>query len=208
MRKPKKIKEPEKHSVWKQWPDKMLRPIPQIVPYPENPRTHPPAQIAMLADLMKRFGPDQPIVVDADDDGYILKGHGRREAAILAGFDVFPIVERTGLTEAEKIEMRISDNQVGLLSGWDQRIISMQVGALKDRGYDLKLLGFGDQQLVQFTTLPKPPDQFQSFDENIKTAFHCPCGCDFRWSGNPLAGADPEEVKKIAKKKPKGRGTK
>lgn len=176
-------------------------PITRLVPYDRNPKTHPPAQIAMLASLLTRFGPDQPIVVD--ENWIILKGHGRRLAAIEAGLEVFTFVQRGGLSEAEKIAMRIQDNQVPLLGGWNAEIIRGEMNSLKMYGYDLVGLGFGEKQLVEFETTPGPPAGFQQFDESIPTAFHCPCGCNYRWSGNPMAGADPDEVKKAKAKKGK-----
>ena len=98
------------------WPDlPKMRKLDSIKPYPHNARTHPPAQIKLLATLMKKWGPDQAIVVD--EDGVILKGHGRRLAAIEAGFEVFPIVERLGLSRDDKEAMRIADNQIALLAG-------------------------------------------------------------------------------------------
>ena len=51
----------------------------EIKEYPRNPRTHPPAQIELLASLLNKYGPDQDIVVD--EKGEILKGHGRKLAA-------------------------------------------------------------------------------------------------------------------------------
>lgn len=157
-------------------------PVHKIKPYPLNPRTHPPAQVALLAELMKRHGVDQPIAVD--EDGIILKGHGRRLAAILAGFEQFPVVVHRGLPEAEKTAMRMADNQVALLSGWDRELVADNLAVLKQDGYDLALLGFGEAQLVQFTTTPGPPGEFPEVGEGIKTDYCCP-SCGFAWSGNP-----------------------
>jgi hypothetical protein len=95
----------------------IARPLASVKPYPRNTRTHPPAQIELLASLLRKFGPDQPIVVD--EGGVILKGHGREEAARTAGMASFPVVERRGLSEEDKAALRIADNQVALLSGWD-----------------------------------------------------------------------------------------
>lgn len=180
------------------WPADMMWPLSRVLPYERNPRTHPPAQIVLLSQLLLKHGPDQPIVVD--EDGIILKGHGRRLAALAAGMEDFPVVQRAGMTEADKTAMRIADNQVALLSGWDKELIRHDIGDLKNSGYDVALLGFGDQQLVQFMTTPGPPDGFATFDETIPTKFCCP-KCAYRWSGNPLAGEDPGEVKAAKKKK-------
>lgn len=164
-------------------------PLSRFVPYPNNPRTHPPAQVALLAELIKRHGPDQPIVVD--DDWVILKGHGRRSAAILAGLEDFPYVQHRGLPESEKIAMRISDNQVSLLSGWDRELARGEIVQLQQMGYEISQLGFGDAQLVQFTTLPGPPGEFPQFGENIATDYCCP-SCGYRWSGKPNGAPNDE----------------
>lgn len=126
----------------------------QIIPYHSNPRTHPPEQVALLAKLLVRHGVDQPIVVD--EDGVILKGHGRRLAAYEAGLTEFPVVQRTDLSDIEKRALRIEDNQVALLSTWDHELIRGEIANLQTAGYEVALLGFGDVDLVHFTTVPGP----------------------------------------------------
>jgi hypothetical protein len=167
------------------WPKmrREVRLLSAIHEYPNNPRTHPPAQIALLSELLKKYGPDQDIVIDGDDD-VILKGHGRHRAAILAGMKEFPCTIRYGMSEADKIAMRISDNAVSLLAGFDKELIRGEIVQLKALDYDVSLLGFGDAQLVQFTTLPGPPGQFPAVGENIPTSFQCP-KCRYQWSGAP-----------------------
>lgn len=130
--------------------------IDDIVPYHANPRTHPPEQVSLLAKLLVRHGVDQPIVVD--EDGIILKGHGRRLAAIEAAMAEFPVVQRLGLSDVEKRAMRIEDNQVALLSAWDDTLIRAEIASLQTAGYEIGLLGFGDVDLVNFTTTPGPND--------------------------------------------------
>lgn len=183
-------------SVEDAWPEmrEENRLLSKIYPYPKNPRTHPPAQLALLSELLKKYGPDQRIVVD--ESGVILKGHGRHAAAILAGLKEFPVLVRHGMPEADKIAMRISDNQVAILSGWSTDLIRAEMGALKLAGYDMPLLGFGETQLVQFMSTPGPPDLFKQFGEDIPTDFCCP-KCRHQWSGNPMAG-------KVKEKKARG----
>src|SRR5262245_14249854 len=105
-----------------------------IKPYPNNPRTHPDEQVKLLAGLMKRYGVDQPIVVD--EAGVILKGHGRLLAAYKAGFEEFPVVRHLGLAEHDKQAIRIADNQMSLLSEWDQSLLSAHLQELKLAGFD------------------------------------------------------------------------
>jgi hypothetical protein len=121
----------------------------KIIPYDRNPRTHSPEQISLLANLMKKYGVDQPIVVD--EKGVILKGHGRRLAAIRAGLISYPVVVQRGLDENDKRALRIADNQVALLSGWDDELIKMEVGELKLGGFEMPLLGFSDAQMTRLS---------------------------------------------------------
>lgn len=188
----------------KSWPGAEVWPLERIRPYPNNPRTHPPAQIDLLARLIGKHGPDQPIVVD--EDGVILKGHGRRLAAINAGLKTFPVFVREGLSDEEKIAIRIGDNQVALLSGWDTGLMKLELQALKAADYEIGMLGFPDLQLVDFMAGgPQPPAEFAVHDERtMPTEFCCP-KCRYRWSGDPMAGAkgEAEAAAKAAKKKAK-----
>lgn len=174
-------------------------PLGKIKEYPHNPRTHPPAQVALLAQLMTRYGPDQDIVVD--EAGVILKGHGRKLAAAEAKFKDYPVTQRLGLSEDDKRAMRIADNQVALLSGWDNELVRFEIEALNRASYPMALLGFGDAQLVQFTTHPGPPaGGFPEFDEDIPTEHQCP-SCRYRWSGSSAPPKKPAPEASDSKKK-------
>lgn len=133
-----------KKPMMPQWPGATLWKLDEIRPYPKNARTHPQAQIDLLAEILKKFGPDQPIVVD--EDGVILKGHGRRLGALQAAMKTFPVVQRFGLPEEDKYVMRIGDNQVALLAGWDRELIRMDAERLKLGDYGISLLGFSEAQ--------------------------------------------------------------
>lgn len=138
------------------------RALAEIHPYPDNARTHPQEQIDLLAKLLAKHGFDQPIVVD--EDSIILKGHGRRLAALKAGFLEVPVVVRDGLSETDKRAMRLQDNQLALLSDWDPQLVRKEAAALKAAGFDMPLLGFADRQLTgwgigETAAEVKDPDQ-------------------------------------------------
>jgi hypothetical protein len=57
------------------------RPTHSLRPYPGNARTHSPKQIKQIARSIERFGFNNPVLVDDDDQ--IIAGHGRVEAAKL-----------------------------------------------------------------------------------------------------------------------------
>lgn len=116
-----------------------------IHPNPQNPRTHPPAQIQLLAEIFKRHGPDQDIVVD--ENGVIIKGHGRHIAATAAGLKDYPVTVRYDMSEADKLAMMIEDNQIALLAGWDNALLQVGLTTLKTAGYDHTLQIFPEAQL-------------------------------------------------------------
>jgi hypothetical protein len=133
----------------KRWPAEKpeLWALDDIKPCDRNPRTHPEKQIELLAALMKKYGVDQPIVVD--ENGVILKGHGRRLAAQAAGFVEFPVVVNRGLSDNDKSLIRIADNQVSVLAGWDDEILKQEILAF-DKDFDLDLLGFNKKAVEKF----------------------------------------------------------
>lgn len=120
-------------------------PLDQIKPYENNPRTHPDSQITFLATLLRKYGVDQPIVID--EHGVILKGHGRRLAALQAGFKDFPVVVHKGLSDTDKRALRIADNQSALLSGWDDKLMKSELAELSAAGFELLTLGFDSKML-------------------------------------------------------------
>jgi ParB/Sulfiredoxin domain len=123
-------------------------PIDKVIPYEKNPRVHPEAQIELLARLIAKHGFDQAIVVD--EKGIILKGHGRRLAAMKAGLDRVPVIVQHGMTDEDKSKVRIADNQLALLSRWDDALLRDEIAALKNAGFDLDELGFDQGQLNGF----------------------------------------------------------
>jgi ParB-like chromosome segregation protein Spo0J len=53
--------------------------VASLKPYPGNARTHSKKQVRQIAQSIKRFGFTNPVLVS--DDGEIIAGHGRVEAA-------------------------------------------------------------------------------------------------------------------------------
>ena len=57
---------------------------------PKNPNTHPEVQIELLAEIIKKTGWRAPITV-SNLSGFIVKGHGRLQAAMKAGLSHVPV---------------------------------------------------------------------------------------------------------------------
>ncbi|MEA4922175.1 MAG: site-specific DNA-methyltransferase [Eubacteriaceae bacterium] len=80
-----------------------LVPLAGLVPNPRNPNTHPKEQIALLAEIIKAQGWRAPITV-SKLSGFIVKGHGRLDAALLIGGQEpkAPVEYQEYATEAEE----------------------------------------------------------------------------------------------------------
>src|SRR5712691_657906 len=76
-------------------------PIAALKPRPNNPRKHSKKQIRKLAAVIKEFGFKSVILIDRDNT--LIAGHGRIEAAKLAGVEKVPAMRCEDLTD-EQIE--------------------------------------------------------------------------------------------------------
>ena len=92
-------------------------PIADLKPNPRNARRHPTKQLHQIAASIREFGFNSIVVID--EDGIILVGHGRVEAASLAGLTSLPILRVTHLTAEQKVGFSLADNKIALNSDWD-----------------------------------------------------------------------------------------
>jgi len=71
----------------------VYRPLDFLKPANRNSRTHSAKQIGQIADSLRAFGWTNPILVN--DDGRIIAGHGRFEAAKVLGMSEVPVRRRS-----------------------------------------------------------------------------------------------------------------
>jgi len=116
-----------------------------LIPYAKNSRTHDDAQVAQIAASIKEFGWTNPILVDGDKG--IIAGHGRLMAARKLKMDKVPVIELSGMTEAQKKAYVIADNRLALNAGWDNAMLTIELQDLEDEGFDLSLTGFDKDEL-------------------------------------------------------------
>jgi len=116
----------------------------KIIPYENNTKIHPDAQIKLIADSIEKFNFDQPIVVD--EDFIVIKGHGRLLAAQHLKLDKVPVIIRTDLTEAQKIASRIADNKSNE-SDWDFPLLNIELEELNDLDFDYDF-GFEEDEIL------------------------------------------------------------
>jgi DNA modification methylase len=122
-----------------------LIPIDKIVPYARNSRKHDKAQIAQIRASFREFGVLSPCLVDESYN--LLCGHGRLEAARAEGLPELNCVIVEGLTEAQKKAFIITDNKITDNSSFDEELLALEFGELKDLGFDLSLTGFDASEI-------------------------------------------------------------
>jgi len=113
--------------------------IGRVIPYARNPRRNEKAIVKVAASI-KEYGFRQPIVVD--EELVIIAGHTRLQAAQQLGLKKIPIHIATGLTAAQVKAYRLADNRTHEDSEWDEELLAIELGDLKELGFDLDLTGF------------------------------------------------------------------
>jgi ParB-like chromosome segregation protein Spo0J len=113
-----------------------------LKPRKGNPRTHSKKQIAQIARAIEQFGFTNPILVD--DSNGIIAGHGRVEAAKIAGLQEVPTVRLSAMSEAEIRAYVIADNKLAENAGWDRNLLGLEFQYLSslDIDFDVSLTGF------------------------------------------------------------------
>src|ERR1700704_1512135 len=122
------------HAIAKhieQWP------LDKLVPYARNPRTHSDAQVAQIAASIAEFGFNNPILVDTSSG--IIAGHGRLLAARKLQLEQVPIIVLDHLSETQKRAYILADNKLALNAGWDDELLGLELGALRDLDFNLDL---------------------------------------------------------------------
>jgi DNA modification methylase len=136
------------------------RPLAELIPYAKNARTHSDAQVAQIAGSIREFGWTNPILVDGRNG--VVAGHGRLLAARKLNMDRVPVIELSGLTDAQRRAYVLADNKLALNAGWDEALLAAEVADLVALGVDLELAGFdaGEvEALLAGEDGPSSPDE-------------------------------------------------
>ena len=92
-----------------------MLPLHALKPHPRNARTHSKKQIRQIAKSIQALGFTNPVLVD--EQGVLLAGHGRLEAARLLGLSSVPTIVLHGLSEAKKRLLLVADNRIAENAG-------------------------------------------------------------------------------------------
>lgn len=149
--------------------------VEKLIPYENNVKIHDEKQVKKIAESIKQFGWDQPIVVDKD--GVIIKGHGRRLAALKLGLKTVPVLVRSDLTPEQVNAARVADNRVAM-GDIDTEMLQRELSMIDfdfEGIFDKKELAFMDVDLteinpesVEVDIVAEMERQSDAMSENIR----------------------------------------
>jgi DNA modification methylase len=147
-------------------PQIVFLPLGSLRPNNHNARIHSKRQVRQIANSIRAFGHLVPILVD--ENGVVLAGHGRLEAAKLIGVESVPTIVAAGLTEAQKRAFMIADNKLSQNGGWDRERLAVEIEELSillpSIDLDISVTGFETGEIDVFLTdigeeKPEPEDR-------------------------------------------------
>lgn len=152
----------------------------ELLQYKNNPRTHSDAQIAKIVRSIEQFGFTNPILTDGDAG--VIAGHGRLLAAMKLGLETVPTIELKHLTPAQRKAYVIADNKLALDAGWDDDLLKIEFGDLRDIGFDLDLTGFDPLEVDKILGFGGEDDSEDTAnDGTVDAKVCCPsCGYEFQ----------------------------
>lgn len=122
----------------------IIKGIDEIRPYENNPRVNDGA-VGAVAESIREFGFQQPIVVDRD--GVIIAGHTRYKAAQKLGLTEVPVVVAGNLTDEQVRAYRLADNKTGELAEWDFSALEEELAGIGE--LDMSLFGFEPKEMKE-----------------------------------------------------------
>jgi hypothetical protein len=138
-----------------------------IEPYKNNARVHSGQQVKQLANSIKKFGFNNPILIDENNG--VIAGHGRLEAAKTLGLEEVPCIKLEHLTEAQKKAYIIADNKIALNSSWNEDLLKLELEEIKELDFDAKLTGFSVREMEKiFDTVEN------KYTKKIETPYYEP----------------------------------
>jgi ParB-like chromosome segregation protein Spo0J len=136
----------------------VYRQIDQLTPDPANPRRHSCKQIRQIANSIRAFGLNVPVLIDRK--GKIIAGHGRLlpSARHNRSADAVP----RSLDPSAGPRLQDTDNRLTEIATWDEGLLAQQLKDLSLLGLDFsrELTGFEMGEIdLRIASLEDVPDQ-------------------------------------------------
>lgn len=143
-------------------------PVDKLIPYARNSRTHNDEQVAQIMASIKEFGFTNPILIGSDN--VIIAGHGRLLAAQRLGLKEVPVIVLPDLTETQRRALVIADNKIALNAGWDEKMLALEIGELREEDFDLSNLGFNPDELKALESFDEIQETGNTEDDTVPEA--------------------------------------
>jgi hypothetical protein len=123
----------------------------ELIPYTKNAKQHPQKQIDHIANSIKRFGWQQPIVIDKNK--VVIIGHGRLMAAKQLNLEKVPVVVDEDLSDEDVKALRLADNKLNE-SEWISGLLDEELAELAIDGIDMSQFGFITDDIYGISSNP------------------------------------------------------
>jgi len=146
----------------------VYRPICELNPRANNPRSHSKKQLEQIAASIKTFGFTNPVLIDAADG--VIAGHGRIAAATMLGMAEVPTIRLADMSEAQVRAYVIADNRLAELAGWDRELLAIEFAYLErlDLDFELTVTGFELPEIeIMIGELDASPDETASVLDEV-----------------------------------------
>src|SRR6266516_3454266 len=181
--------------------DQLTR-VSDLKPHPKNPNTHSAAQVAAIAAVIEGNGWRAPITV-SNRSGFITRGHGRLEAALLLGIEQVPVDFQDYASEQAELADMLADNHLAEVAEIDEDRLVGVLKELQAAGHDVGLAGFTEDEVARLTAVeeeiaqlePIPKMELQAaaaarrghafWDHSATLGIRTCCGWSFRLRGAP-----------------------
>lgn len=137
-----------------------LMALADITPYENNPRNNEEA-VEKVANSIKEFGFNQPVVVDKDN--VIIVGHTRYLAAQELGLTEVPVIVAENLSEEQAKAYRLADNKTGEIAEWDFEKLALELEEIES--LDMSEFGFAGKGLDSSFSESDSEDDIADFFE-------------------------------------------
>lgn len=134
----------------------------KIKNHPKNRNKHGQDQVDRLSELYKYHGIRHPIIV-SKLSGFIVAGHGRKLAAIRAGFDSFPVVYQDFENTEKEYAFLQADNAIASWAELDIDNIKLDIGDFPE--LDFNMLGIHNFQVEELKEFLSDPDEIPEIVE-------------------------------------------
>ena len=138
--------------------------IGELRPNPNNARTHSKHQVEQLRRSLREFGAVAPILIDGENN--VIAGHGRLMAAQAEGWQEFPCVRIEHLTPEQLRAYALADNRLAEMADWDMALVSAELTALEEAGFDISLTGFRRDDVAFGSSSDVEDDDFDGAAES------------------------------------------